>query len=180
MVAGAQVADADTSLPALLARLGLASAADRLRDTSISALSAMLATDGRTALLAHLKAKGVERLIARVGIANAVERALELQPALREIACLESPVPMERAVELEPPPPPRPQSASEADARHADERPYPNWLVGGQVARVHWSDPQLEEYLRTSQPVVITGGCPFARGLVGKWSMSHLSEHYGV
>ena len=151
---------ADDALAALLARLGLASAGSALRDTSLAALSTMLASQGRAALLAYLKAKGVEKLGHRVVIANAVEKAVEFQEA---------------------PAPARPCSPPDA-SEHPNppsERPYPDWLVGGQVPRVHFSDPQLETYLRASQPVVITGGCPFASGLVGKWTMAHLAEHYG-
>ena len=59
-----------------------------------------------------------------------------------------------------------------------DERPYPSWLVGGAVPRVRWDDPQLEGFLRRNAPVVITGGCPLTRQLVGRWSFPYLSESF--
>ena len=55
-----------------------------------------------------------------------------------------------------------------------------SWLLlAGQVPRVRWDDPSLEEYLQRGEPVVITGGCPLTKALVGKWSFSHLSKLYG-
>lgn len=58
-----------------------------------------------------------------------------------------------------------------------NERPYPEWLVGGQVERRHWDDPSVADFLRKGIPLVLTGGCPLAAKLVGKWSFDHLKEH---
>lgn len=44
---------------------------------------------------------------------------------------------------------------------------------------MRWDDPKLQEYFRSAQPVVITGGCPFTRALVGKWNFAHLRAHFG-
>lgn len=57
-------------------------------------------------------------------------------------------------------------------------RPYPSWLVGGAVPRLRWDDPALERYLRSAEPVVITGGCPFTAPLVGRWTFERLAAHY--
>ena len=41
-----------------------------------------------------------------------------------------------------------------------------------------WDDPTLSGFLRRAEPVVIKGGCPFSRKLVGKWTFAHLAELY--
>ena len=56
------------------------------------------------------------------------------------------------------------------------DRPYPAWLVGGQVARLRWDDPDVTRFLRTGTPVVLTGGCPLTAKLIGKWTFDHLAE----
>ena len=141
------MATIDASLPELLSRLGLQSAAERLATETLAELVTLLATDGRVALIAALKAKGVEKLAHRQGIANAIERALKEKP-------------------------PKPGLVS--------SRTYPEWLVRGQVPRVAWMDTEeLHMHLADAKPCIITGGCPFAQGLVGKWTFAHLAEHYG-
>ena len=62
------------------------------------------------ALLAALKAKGVAKLIHRQGIANAVARAARAGST----------------------------SAGSTSAGSPPPQPYPSWLVGGAVPRVHW------------------------------------------
>lgn len=47
------------------------------------------------------------------------------------------------------------------------------------MPRVRFDDPALQGYLRRAEPVVITGGCPFTRALVGTWSLEHLERHFG-
>ena len=66
--------------------------------------------------------------------------------------------------------------------RHAVEkissRPYPSWLVRGQVERRSWNDPELDEaFFRRGVPVVLTGGCPLSKELVGLWNFSYFCEH---
>lgn len=56
--------------------------------------------------------------------------------------------------------------------------PYPRWLVGGCVERRRWDDPDVESFLRRGVPVVLTGGCPFAQHLVGRWSFDYLAQRY--
>ncbi len=58
------------------------------------------------------------------------------------------------------------------------ERPYPSWLVGAPLERLRWDDPKVERFLRSNLPVVLTGGCPLARDLIGRWSFDYLSQHY--
>ena len=58
------------------------------------------------------------------------------------------------------------------------KRPYPDWLVHAQIARRRWDDPEVETFLREGEPVVLTGGLPLTRALVGKWTFAYLAEHY--
>ena len=47
------------------------------------------------------------------------------------------------------------------------------------MPRLHWEDPEVEGYLQRGEPVVLTGGCPLVRALVGKWNFDYLSEGFG-
>ena len=58
-------------------------------------------------------------------------------------------------------------------------RKCPVWLIGGSVPRREWNDPEVEEFLKRGQPVVLTGGCPLIRSLVGKWTFEYLARSYG-
>jgi hypothetical protein len=58
-------------------------------------------------------------------------------------------------------------------------RRTPSWLIGGAVERRHWADPEVKEFLRLGRPVVLTGGCPLVRELVGKWDFDHLADGFG-
>ena len=44
------------------------------------------------------------------------------------------------------------------------------------MERRRWDDPSVAEFLRKGIPLVLTGGCPLAAKLVGKWSFEHLKE----
>ena len=72
---------------------------------------------------------------------------------------------------------PSPPSATAAEVAPA-RAPYPSWLVGGPVERRRWDDPEVESFLQRGVPVVLTGSCPFAQRLVGRWSFEYLSKQY--
>ena len=102
----------------------------------------------------------------RQGIANAVSKARRgplqgVAPATGDVTRQTSP------------------PIAAADPGPTPSTSYPRWLVGGAVPRMRWDDPKLQEYFRSAQPVVITGGCPFTRALVGKWNFAHLRAHFG-
>eukprot|EP00966_Prymnesium_polylepis_P189535 4391855-Prymnesium_polylepis.1 len=44
-----------------------------------------------------------------------------------------------------------------SDAAAGPRRPYPAWLVGSQVERRRWDDPDVAEFFRRGRPVVLTG-----------------------
>ena len=46
------------------------------------------------------------------------------------------------------------------------------------MERRRWDDPEVETFLREGRPVVLTGGVPLTRPLIGKWSFDYLAEHY--
>ena len=52
------------------------------------------------------------------------------------------------------------------------------WLIGSQVPRRKFDDPDVENFLKRGEPLVITGG-PLVRKLVGKWSFDYLARSFG-
>ena len=59
------------------------------------------------------------------------------------------------------------------------ERPYPAWLIGGSLPRRRWDDPEVISFLRRGLPLVLTGGCPLAANVVGKWCFEYMGEQFG-
>ena len=54
----------------------------------------------------------------------------------------------------------------------------PRWLIGGSVPRRRWDDPDVDDFLRRGEPLVIEG-CPLVASLVGRWSFDYLAENFG-
>ena len=52
-------------------------------------------------------------------------------------------------------------------------------LIHAAVPRRKWDDPDVDDFLRRGEPVVLTGGCPLVQALVGKWSFDYLAESFG-
>lgn len=83
----------------------------------------------------------------------------------------------------------KPEAVSNADAKGpsggggsadaAAGRPYPDYLVGGQLERRRWDDSKVVELMRRGLPLILTGGCPLASELVGRWSFAHLADAAG-
>ena len=164
-------AAADHALRALLGAAGLEHLTDVLGGTTLAELSECLAVDGRAALLTRLKQAGVAKLGHRQALANAVGRAQRAASADDDGSSGRS----ETAARVPRPPPSMPSPRAGGPSEGA--RPYPAWLVAGEVPRVRWDDPALTGYLRRAEPVVIIGGCPLTRRLVGAWSFEHLAAH---
>lgn len=122
-----------------------------LADLKLLHLQQILAAEGRPALLNALKAAGVFKVGQRQAIANAVAKSQRASA----------------------------DTNMRADAKNM-ESPYPAWLVSGSVPRLRWDDDAaLQGYFARGEPVVITGGCPFSKALVGRWNFEYLSEHLG-
>ena len=68
----------------------------------------------------------------------------------------------------------RPQSAKDAITGGP-----PRWLVGGAVERRRYDDPSVASFIRHGVPVVLTGGCPLASAIVGKWDFAYLASACG-
>ena len=52
---------------------------------------------------------------------------------------------------------------------------YPSWVCAGQLPRLRWDDPAVQTFLSEGRPVVLTGGCPFSAGIVGRWTLDYLA-----
>ena len=55
----------------------------------------------------------------------------------------------------------------------------PSWLIGGEVPRLRWDDPAVAGHLRSCRPVVLTGGCPLTKSVVGQWDFDYLARAFG-
>ena len=53
-------------------------------------------------------------------------------------------------------------------------------LIHAAVPRRKWDDPDVDEFLKRGEPVVLTGGCPLVQALVDKWSFDYLAESFGT
>ena len=51
--------------------------------------------------------------------------------------------------------------------------------MGGPIERRRWDDPEVDSLIRRGIPVILTGGCPLASNLVGRWTFSYLKKHFG-
>ena len=58
-------------------------------------------------------------------------------------------------------------------------RPYPSWMVGGKIETLHWSDPAVQDRLQRGVPIILSGGCPLSKDLIGHWTWSYLSHALG-
>ncbi|EOD41264.1 hypothetical protein EMIHUDRAFT_199541 [Emiliania huxleyi CCMP1516] len=54
----------------------------------------------------------------------------------------------------------------------------PAWLVRGQIPRLRWDDPLVEQHLRSGEPCILTGGCPLVASLA-HWSFDYLADALG-
>ena len=71
------------------------------------------------------------------------------------------------------------EAASSSNLNHPERPLFPPFLCAGELPRLHWNDPRVAEYLRTARPVVLIGGCPLTKDVVGRWDFDYLSKAYG-